>query len=144
MNSRQGPIVIMADDDDDDCMLARDAFEQSNAQGTICCLEDGAELMDYLFRAGKYAAEAHAPLPALILLDLNMPRKDGREVLAEIKANPVFRDIPIVVLTTSREVRDLIFSREMGANAFITKPGTFDEWVGMMRSLARDWLRACP
>jgi PAS domain S-box-containing protein len=135
-----GPIVVMVDDDDDDCMLARDAFQESKARGAIHCIEDGVELMDYLFRSGKYSGESEPPLPALILLDLNMPRKDGREVLKEIKSIPVFQNIPIVVLTTSQEEKDIAFSREAGANAFISKPSSFSGWVKIMRSLAQDWL----
>ena len=140
MKDRQEPIVVMADDDDDDCMLAKDAFQESKAQGALHCVEDGMELMDYLSGAGKYAKDADTPLPALILLDLNMPRKDGREALREIKSTPAFRNIPIVVLTTSREEKDIALSREMGANSFITKPSAFSEWVEMMESLAESWL----
>jgi len=94
----------MADDDDDDCLLAKDAFEMSGGLGAFICVEDGQKLMDYLLRSD--------PLPALILLDLNMPRKDGREVLKEIKAIPAFQRIAIVILTTSSEEDDVVFSRK--------------------------------
>ena len=140
MRNQRGPLVVMADDDDDDCIIARDAFEESKARGAILCVEDGMELLDYLSHSGKYAGETDAPLPALILLDLNMPRKDGREVLKDIKSIPAFQNIPIVVLTTSREEKDIIFSRKAGADAFITKPSSFSEWVDIMRTLAQDWL----
>jgi CheY-like chemotaxis protein len=95
-------------------------------------VEDGIELLDYLSGSGL--------LPALILLDLNMPRKDGRQALEEIKAIPTFRSIPVVVLTTSREEEDVIYTRELGANSFITKPATFDEWVRIMTFLKDDYL----
>jgi CheY-like chemotaxis protein len=133
------PVVLMADDDEDDCMLARDAFEESNVRGTFHCVENGVELLDYLFHSGKQGKETHA-LPALILLDLNMPRKNGRQALTEIKSLPAFQNIPIVVLTTSRQEKDVIFCREMGAKDCITKPTLFSEWVEMMVSLAKEWL----
>jgi CheY-like chemotaxis protein len=126
------PVVVMADDDDDDCMLAGDAFRECGARGDFLCVEDGIELLDYLSGSGL--------LPALILLDLNMPRKDGRQALEEIKAIPTFRSIPVVVLTTSREEEDVIYTRELGANSFITKPATFDEWVRIMTFLKDDYL----
>ena len=144
MMSREKPIIVMADDDDDDCMLATEAFEESRAEGVFSCVQDGLELMDYLLRSSNNENETHASLPALILLDLNMPRKDGREVLKEIKSDPAFQNIPIVVLSTSREEEDIAFSLRMGANFFITKPATFDEWVEMIQSLARDWLSTDP
>lgn len=132
MKTHEKQVILMADDDDDDCMLARDAFEESGGRGAFSCVEDGIELLDYLFHSGA--------VPSLILLDLNMPRKDGRQTLKEIKSHPVFKDIPLVVLTTSREEKDIAFSREMGANAFFTKPGSFSEWVKIMKSLTEDWL----
>ena len=136
------PTVLMADDDADDCMLAKDAFEETKAQGTFLCVEDGDELLNYLFTSVEDRAEELRSLPALILLDLNMPRKDGRQALSEIKSVPAFRDIPVVVLTTSREETDIVFSREMGAESFITKPNRFDQWVRMMKELADRWLRS--
>lgn len=123
---------MMADDDEDDCLLAADAFKQSGSRGTILCVEDGKRLLDHL-------SNSH-PLPALILLDLNMPQKDGRQTLREIKAIPEFQDIPVVVFTTSREERDRALCRKMGANAFITKPVLFEDWIRMMRSLADEWM----
>ena len=141
MRSREEPVVVMADDDDDDCLLARHAFEESKAPGVLYCVEDGVELLDFLSHCGKYESDGHTPCPALILLDLNMPRKDGRQALREIKSIPAFQNIPVVVLTTSREEKDVILSREMGADSFITKPSLFDAWVEMMKSLAENWLR---
>jgi CheY-like chemotaxis protein len=128
LKTREAPVVVMADDDDDDCLLARDAFEESGNQGIFLCLENGQELMDYLFGSDI--------LPSLILLDLNMPKKDGRQALKEIKSNPAFQSIPIVVFTTSQEEQDILYAREMGADHFITKPPTFGEWVGVMKMLA--------
>jgi len=140
LKSDERPVVLMADDDDDDCLLARDAFEQSKARGAFYCVEDGVELLEYLSGSGKEGEEDRSSLPALILLDLNMPRKDGRQALMEIKSIPTFKDIPIVVLTTSREEKDIAFSRDMGADSFITKPAAFDEWIEIMKSLADTWL----
>ena len=142
METNERPVVLMVDDDEDDCVLALDAFRESRVPGSFYFVEDGIELFDYLFHSGKYGRQVEAPLPSLILLDLNMPRKDGREALKEIKSNPAFQDIPIVVFTTSRDEKDIVFSREMGVKAFITKPPSFNEWVGMMKSIAKDWLGA--
>ena len=129
--------VLMADDDADDCMLATEAFSEIRANATFSCVEDGIELMDYLL---VHSSPETNGLPSLILLDLNMPRKDGRTALVEIKSQPVLQRIPIVILTTSREQRDIEFATQAGADSFITKPATFDHWVEMMRSLAESWL----
>jgi CheY-like chemotaxis protein len=134
LNTHETPVVVMADDDDDDCLLAKDAFEESGVEGVLLCVEDGLELLGFLSRSDL--------LPALILLDLNMPRKDGRQALKEIKAIPALQNIPIVVFTTSREASDVAHTRELGANSFITKPATFTEWVEMMRTLADGWFRS--
>jgi CheY-like chemotaxis protein len=128
------PLVLMADDDEDDCMLARDAFNVSGIQGLIHFVGDGIDLLRYL--AGPDAS------PAVILLDLNMPRKDGRQALTEIKSIPGVRNIPVVVLTTSREDDDRYYCKEKGVHSFITKPASFSEWVEIMRSLADTWLPA--
>ncbi len=135
----EGPrkTVLMADDDAEDCWLATEAFAEIGANAAFCCVLDGIELMNQLTeRSGSNARE----LPSLILLDLNMPRKDGREALIEIKAEPALKHIPIVILTTSKEEKDVAFGLEAGATAFITKPATFDEWIGIMKSLAERWL----
>lgn len=133
------PVVLMADDDADDCFLATEAFSESGADAAFSCVKDGIELMDYLDE--HLAERGIRELPKLILLDLNMPRKDGREALLEIIANPALQLIPIIILTTSREERDVAFSMRAGAKSFITKPATFDEWVKIMKSLAESWLR---
>jgi CheY-like chemotaxis protein len=129
--------VLMADDDAEDCMLAREAFAESGANAAFSCVEDGVELMDYLSKRSRSDAKS---LPHLILLDLNMPRKDGRSALIEIKSDPALQHIPIHILTTSKEERDIAFSMKAGAKSFITKPATFDEWVEIMKSLAERWL----
>jgi CheY-like chemotaxis protein len=134
LNTSEILIVLMADDDDDDCMLAKDAFDESGVNGALRCVENGLELMDYLFSSN--------PRPVLILLDLNMPQKDGRQALKEIKAIPALQSIPIVVLTTSQEERDVFYCREMGANSFVTKPASFTEWIKIMKSLANYWISA--
>jgi CheY-like chemotaxis protein len=140
MKTNGKPIVLlMADDDPDDRMLAREALAESHLINDLHCVEDGEELMDYLYRRGKYAGPPPAPRPGVILLDLNMPRKDGREALREIKADPTLRRIPIIVLTTSKAEEDIYSSYDLGVNSFITKPVTFDALVEVMRSLGRYW-----
>ncbi len=127
----------MADDDEEDCFLAKEAFKVSAVHAAFSFVENGVELMDYL--SERSCSEA-ASLPDLILLDLNMPRKDGREALLEIKAEPALKGIPIVILTTSAEEKDISFTMNAGADSFITKPATFSEWVGIMKDLADQWL----
>jgi CheY-like chemotaxis protein len=127
----------MADDDPDDILLATAAFAETGAKAAFSCVEDEIGLMDYLSLHSSLGSKG---LPALILLDLNMPRKDGREVLREIKSEPSFQDIPIVILTTSNEPADMVLAKEAGAKAFITKPATWDGWVEIMKSLAERWL----
>ena len=142
MTKAQGqPIVIlMADDDADDRMLTRDALEESRVLNELRFVEDGEELMDYLLRRGKFENSDDAPRPGLILLDLNMPKKDGREALREIKADASLRRIPIVVMTTSKAEEDIFRSYDLGASSFITKPVTFDRLVELMRALGEYWV----
>jgi len=130
--------ILLADDDSDDRMLARDALAESRLANDLRFVQDGEELMDYLYRRNKYSNE-EAPRPGLILLDLNMPRKDGREALREIKSDPNLRHIPIVVLTTSKAEEDIYRTYDLGVNSFITKPVTFDGLVSVMRGLGRYW-----
>src|SRR5208283_1620477 len=129
----------MADDDQDDCLLVNKAFEASRLANDLRFVEDGEELMDYLHCRGKYADGRSAPRPGLILLDLNMPRKDGREALKEIKNDAGLREIPIVVLTTSKDEEDILRSYNLGANSYITKPVTFEGLVDVMKSLGKYW-----
>ncbi len=130
----------MADDDEEDCVLAAEAFAESGAKADFSCVLDGIELMQRL--SARRLSET-VELPNLILLDLNMPRKDGREALLEIKGDPALKSIPIVILTTSQEERDIAFSMKAGAESFVTKPTTFEDWVEIMKSLARSWLEGC-
>lgn len=129
----------MADDDADDRLLARDAMMESRLRNPFHCVEDGQELMDYLRREGKYRTTP-APRPGIILLDLNMPRKDGRQALEEIKNDPDLRCIPVVILTTSKTEEDILRAYNLGANSFITKPVTFEGLVEIVRQLGKYWL----
>jgi len=129
----------MADDDEDDCMLASEALTESRLQHELYFVQDGEELMDYLYQRGKYANPKKAPPPSLILLDLNMPKKDGREALREIKTNPNFRHIPVVVLTTSKAEEDIQLCYYLGANSFIIKPITFGSLVEVMQTIGKYW-----
>ena len=121
--------ILLADDDPDDRKLTQDAFAENRLVNVLHCVEDGEELMEYLRRQGRYTDPKDAPLPGLILLDLNMPRKDGREALKEIKANPELRRIPIVVLTTSKAEEDILRTYDLGVNSYVTKPVTFKSLV---------------
>jgi CheY-like chemotaxis protein len=133
------PVILMADDDADDRLLANDALLDCAFEGQVRFVEDGEELVCYLRRSGKYNAAEANPRPGLILLDLNMPRKNGKEVLKEIKADPALRQIPVVVFTTSRSDTDIAAVYELGANSFVVKPTGYDDLVGIMRSLKQYW-----
>jgi CheY-like chemotaxis protein len=132
-------VIIMAEDDADDRLLVKDALSECDWEADLRFVENGEELLDYLLRRGKYAAPGASPRPGLILLDLNMPRKDGREVLKEIKANSDLKRIPVVVLTTSRADTDIECIYELGANSFISKPVQFDGLVNLMKLLGQYW-----
>jgi CheY-like chemotaxis protein len=131
--------ILLADDDPDDRQLTRDAFAENRLVNDLVFVEDGEELMDYLYRRDRYQDLRDQPLPGLILLDLNMPRKDGREALKEIKANPQFRRIPIVVLTTSKAEEDILRSYDLGVNSYVTKPVTFKSLVELIKVLGQYW-----
>ncbi len=131
--------ILMADDDPDDCLMAKEALEESRLANDLHFVSNGEELLDYLRRRGKYAAPENSPLPGLILLDLNMPRKDGREALKEIKADPSLRRIPVVVLTTSKAEEDICRTYELGVNSFIVKPVSFEGLVDVMKTLRKYW-----
>jgi CheY-like chemotaxis protein len=132
-------VILMADDDADDRLLAKDALAECRLANELHFVENGEELLDYLHRRGKYVNLANSPRPGLILLDLNMPKKDGRESLKEIKDDPRLRTIPVVVLTTSSADTDISRIYELGANSFITKPVSFDSLVEVMKILGRYW-----
>lgn len=140
MKNRERITILMADDDPDDRLLVQDAFDEIRLANPLQFVEDGIELMDYLHRRGAYAHLAGTPLPGLILLDLNMPKKDGREALREIKQDPVLRSIPIIVLTTSNAEEDILRTYDLGTNSFIIKPVTFDKLVEIIRKVTRYWL----
>ena len=131
--------ILMADDDPDDRLLAERALHEYRLKNGIRFVEDGEELMDYLHHRGKYSDPASAPRPGLILLDLNMPRKDGREALAEIKSDPVLRRIPVVVLTTSKADEDIVKTYDLGVNSYITKPVSFSGLAEVMKVLSVYW-----
>jgi CheY-like chemotaxis protein len=140
MQAGRPTVILMADDDADDRLLAKDALAESKIPSELHFVENGEELMDYLHRRGRYSA-AGAPRPGLILLDLNMPKKDGREALREIKANRDLRRIPVVILTTSQADTDVAQLYDMGANSFITKPVSFDALVNVMRAVGHYWFQ---
>jgi two-component system response regulator len=131
--------VLLAEDDADDQALIKRAFERSRFVNDVRIVENGEELMDYLQHRGAYTDPAEAPWPGLILLDLNMPLKSGREALREIKQNPRLRAIPIIILTTSASESDVQESYSTGANAYITKPVTFDGLTHAVQALDRFW-----
>jgi CheY-like chemotaxis protein len=131
--------ILMADDDDDDYLLTQKALKQSKLLNKLSRVSDGEELMDYLRRHGSYTDENEYERPGVILLDLNMPKKDGREALKEIKADPNLCDIPIVVFTTSKAEEDIYKSYQLGVNSFITKPVTFESLIQTMKTLGKYW-----
>lgn len=132
--------ILMADDDEDDRLLTLDALKESRVLNNLYCVEDGVELLEFLRREGKYSDPSDSPRPSLILLDLNMPRMDGREALQEIKSDPALRSIPVVILTTSKEEEDMLRGYDLGCASYITKPVNFDGLVDLMRALGRYWI----
>ncbi len=133
--------ILICDDDEDDRMLTQQALEDAHISNNVRFVEDGEQLLDYLYQRGSYAGETGAaPRPGLILLDLNMPKMDGREALKTIKEDPTLSDIPVVVLSTSRMDQDITRSYQLGVNSFITKPVTFSGLVEAMYVLGRYWL----
>jgi two-component system response regulator len=130
----------MADDDPDDRAMTAEAFAEAKLANELRFVEDGAELLDYLFRRGKYVDPASSPRPGIILLDLNMPRVDGREALAQLKADPRFRTIRVIILTTSKAEEDILRTYNLSAASYITKPVTFESLVEVIRTLGKYWL----
>ena len=136
------PITILyADDDPDDRLLTQEALKASRLANDMHFVDDGEELLEYLRREGRYGSDEAAPRPGIILLDLNMPRMDGREALAEIKRDARLRRIPVIVMTTSSAETDILRSYDIGASSYIVKPVTFDALVEVMRELGRYWLQ---
>ena len=140
MNTPNPITILMADDDADDRLLTKDALEEARLANPIDFVNDGEELMDYLYHRGKYEKQ-QLPMPGLILLDLKMPKKDGRTALKEIKSDPNLRSIPIVILTTSQAEEDIVRTYDLGASSYITKPVTFEEMVEVMKTLAKYWFQ---
>jgi len=146
--NNQVPILI-ADDDKEDCEMIREAFQESRLLNRLFFVHDGEELMNYLKRQGKYEDQNQYPMPGLILLDLNMPKKDGREAIQEIRSSDEFKQIPIVVLTTSQAEEDVFRTYNLGVNSLITKPVEFSSLVQIMKDLGHYWfelvkLPVCP
>jgi CheY-like chemotaxis protein len=134
------PIILIADDDPDDRQLIHEALIETHVTADIRFVEDGEELMDFLHHRGKYKMASTLAYPGLILLDLNMPKKDGREALKEIKSEPRLRHIPIIILTTSKAEEDVFRTYNLGANSVILKPVTYSGLIDIMRSLTQYWL----
>jgi CheY-like chemotaxis protein len=140
MTSRPITIVV-ADDDEEDRTLTRMALSRSRLTNDIYFCHDGVDLLDYLHRRGRWSEPGAAPRPGVILLDLNMPRMDGREALAQIKADPELRTIPTVVLTSSKAEKDIAASYDLGVNSFITKPVTFTALVEVLEVWSQYWFQ---
>jgi two-component system response regulator len=140
MPDRRPITILLADDDEDDRLMTRDALRDARLHNPLRTVIDGVELMEYLRREGQYADPNESPRPGMILLDLNMPRMDGREALGAIKGDPELRSIPVVVLTTSKAEEDVVRSYDLGVNSFITKPVTFLGLVEVMKVFSRYWL----
>jgi CheY-like chemotaxis protein len=133
--------ILLADDDEDDRLLACDALGEAGIPNEVRIVQDGVELLDYLYRRGAYANPEDSPRPGLILLDLNMPRLDGREALESIKQDPALRSIPVVALTTSGHERDVARVYDLGANSYVVKPADFAALTRVMQVLANYWLK---
>ena len=132
--------ILVCDDDEDDRMLTQQALEDAHVSNDVRFVHDGEQLLDYLYQRGQYAGETGAaPRPGLILLDLNMPKMDGREALKEIKANPELKKIPVVILTTSTADPDIARAYDLGANSFISKPAAYNVLVNIMRAIGQYW-----
>jgi CheY-like chemotaxis protein len=133
--------VLIADDDSEDRDMIRDALRESRIMNELRFVHDGEQMMNYLNRKEQFEDALKYPMPGLILLDLNMPKKDGREVLSEIKSDPRLRQIPIVILSTSKAEEDIFRTYNLGVNSFITKPVTFDGLIQVMGEMGRYWLQ---
>jgi CheY-like chemotaxis protein len=138
-SASQPLMILLADDDEEDRELARDALQDARLANEMRFVYDGQDLLDYLYHDGRWTDPATAPRPGIILLDLNMPKKDGREALAEIKADESLRGIPIVILTTSKDEADVLRTYDLGVSSFITKPVTFTGLVEVMRTWSDYW-----
>jgi len=132
-------VILMAEDDSDDQLLVRDALNEAGFRMDLRFVSNGVELLDYLHQKNRFHNGTTSPPPGLIILDLNMPKMDGREALKEIKADPELRKIPVVILTTSTADPDIAKAYDLGANSFISKPAAFNMLVNIMRSIGQYW-----
>ena len=139
MKSNRPIVILIADDDAEDRMLIKEALDENRLSNAIQFVENGEELMDYLHNRGRFSDKDKYQTPGLILLDLNMPKKDGREALKEIKADEHLRVLPVVVLTTSKAEEDILRTYDLGVSSFITKPVTFTALVDVMKTLSKYW-----
>lgn len=136
MQVRETISILMAEDDMDDCLLFKDAFDESGIEVSLAFVSDGVELMQQLT---DILADRNRQLPDLLLLDLNMPRMDGREALRAIREHAGLRHLPVIILTTSRAELDIMISYQLGANSYVTKPNRYDDLIEVLRSLERYW-----
>lgn len=133
-------VLVMVDDDEEDCMLVKEAIKLACLGCTFRCVGDGEQLLDYLHHSSRFMERDSCPFPDLILLDLNMPRMGGREVLKTLKSDPRFRSIPVIILTTSRDLEDVKTCYQLGANSYMTKQPTFDGVVSCVKTLMEYWI----
>lgn len=131
--------ILIAEDDSDDRLILQRALMRCQPAPQLHFVHDGEELMEYLHQSGRYSEPVPSPRPGIILLDLNMPRKDGREALREIKSDTVLRQIPVIIFTTSKADEDIYRSYDLGVNSFVTKPSSFEEMVQLVQSVVRYW-----
>ena len=139
-DTTESTVLLMADDDPGDCLLTEKALRKAQITCPLYVVHDGAELMDYLKREGDYTDPAASPRPSLILLDLNMPKINGTEVLERLREEPELSRIPVLILTTSDEERDIAASYALGANAYMVKPSAFDDMVSVAAVVKAHWL----
>jgi two-component system, response regulator len=143
-SSRNSLTILMAEDDVDDSFLLAETLKNLGCEGKLRLVQDGVELMDYLKRQGKYADPQLSPLPFLLLLDLNMPRKDGRQALREIKADPFLAKIRVIIWTTSDLLEDKVLCHAAGADDYVTKPNSYEDLMEEVKALCRRLLRVAP
>ena len=142
MSTELSPVtILLADDDPGDCNLTQRAFARAKINNRLFVVRDGEEALDYLLHRGKYADPASAPRPDLVLLDLNMPKVDGREVLDRIRSTPSLRRIPVVILTTSKQEEDILRSYDLGVNSYITKPVNVTDFIATIQALENYWFQ---
>jgi CheY-like chemotaxis protein len=134
-------VILLAEDDRGDQELTRRALEQGKIRNELRVVEDGEEALAYLYRRGKYKDPATSPRPDLLLLDLNLPRVDGRQVLEKVRSDSRLRRMAVVVLTTSRQEEDVLRSYELGCNSFITKPVGMDQFIQVIQALEEYWFQ---